>query len=654
MGQQIGDQFSNYHLSKLLGTGGFAEVWLAKKPNEQREVAVKILNVQLPTIEDQDYFLREAHHLGRLVHPHIIRLLDCGIQGEKPYLILDFAPHGTLRQRCRRGAVLPLSQVVHYVKQIADGLQYAHNQRIIHRDVKPENLLLDSHDNVLLSDFGISLPGQTLPSPKTQDILGTTGYMAPEQTDGHPAFASDQYSLAVIVYEWLSGTLPFKGTKAVEIRLQQQKSPPPLAKKVPGVTVELEQVIFKALSEQVSARFRRVQDFASALELAAGSHIPVPPPVHGMAGGGGNIAGKGNFPPIGGNVPGGNTPIPPVNVGANSPATIDTPRRNPGNVVPPTLPPIPPVGGVNNPGFNNPSPVQTPQQGGPTWPMNSPSNNPSPVPPPQQSPTWPMSNPSPVSPPQQGPAGAVNNSTPQQSPAGAFNNPSPVQPQQGQPVWFNKPMQNPPQPQGQVVLTGGSGNAPQPPSFVGNPFTPNNTQGPPYQQATMHSQHTVQAPHQAWQGGGGPPSFHGVGVPPPPMAKQNKSRSKELIDRRFIRDQRNKIFLFGGAIVDFLLAVAIGIREHDPVLSWDFWFISFIIAAVFRLLCAAIKSRKVAYVFAVLLAIYWYLGTWALGWVLYGNFPRFEPVPPHIFALIVGTIGLVLHVRYVLKNNSKR
>jgi serine/threonine protein kinase len=586
--------------------------------------------VQLPTIEEQDYFLREAHHLGRLVHPHIIRLLDCGIQGEKPYLILDYAHNGTLRLRCRRGATLPVSQVVEYVKQIADGLQYAHDQRIIHRDVKPENMLLDSHDTVLLSDFGISLPGQTLPYPKTQDIMGTTGYMAPEQLEGHPAFASDQYALAVVVYEWLSGSVPFKGNP-VEVRKQQRSSPAPLVKKVAGVTAELEQVIFKALSEQVTDRFRRVQYFAEALELAANNNMParraIPnsPPVQGAAVGGGNV-------------PGGNTPIPPANVGGNLPANIDTPRRNPANAIPPTIPPIPIAGGgLNNPVFNNSSPIQ----------------------PLQQSPAGGFNNPSPIQPLPQSPAGGFNNLSPNlpPSPAGGFNRPSPNPPQPQSPAgWHNAPMPNPPQPQGHIVLPAGNGNVPQQPPFGGgSPFAPGNAQGPNNQQASLHSQHTAQA-HPSWQGVGSP--FGGpppAPFPPPagPAAtKQKRSRFNEWFDRRFLKQPKNNFFVFGGGIVDFLLAVALGIWLHNAILSWDLWLGSLLIALLFRLLCAAIKSRSLAFVFIVPLVIYWYLGSWALGTVLY-HATRFEPVPPHIIALIVSIICAVTHVSYVISNKRR-
>lgn len=608
MGQQVGDQFSNYRLIRLLGTGGFAEVWLGKHPNEQREVAVKVLNVQLPTVEEQDNFLREAHYLGRLVHPHIVRLLDCGIQGEKPYLILDYAPNGTLRQRYRRGTMLSASQVAQYIKQIAEGLQYAHNQRIIHRDIKPENMLLDSNEKVLLGDFGISLPGQTLPYPKTQDIMGTTGYMAPEQLDGHPALASDQYSLAVVAYEWLSGAVPFKGTP-IEIRIRQRGSPPPLSKRVIGDSPDLEQALFKALSEEVTGRFRRVQDFADALEQAVNnpnmaihsaaqnspfvvpvSQPPNLPPVQGAAIGGSNIAG-------------GNTPIPPTSLAANSPVNINTPKRGPVNQIPPTIPPTTPIGGgFNNPVFSNP--------------FNSPSPN---------------------QPQPQGPIGGFNNSP--------LNQPQPQGPIGG----FNNPPPNQPQPQGPIVLPGGNATVPQQAAY-GNPFIAGIPQVPNNQQTSINNGYTI--PAQPWAGGanpfGGPPPAGSVNTTGP---KQQRSWFADWFDRRFLKQPKNSFFVFGGGIVDFLFAIALGIWLNGGDISWDLWFASFLAALLFRLPCAAVKSKNIALVLVGPLVFYWFIGSWALGTVLH-NATKLEPIPPHIIALVLGSIGLFMHVRYVL--NKKR
>ncbi len=165
-------------------------------------------------------FLKEAQALADLEHPHIIRIRDYGITEEDqiPYLIMDYTPYGTLLQRHPRGSCVPLSTVVSYVKQIADALQYAHNHKRIHRDIKPENMLLSNGGNVLLSDFGLVEVVQTsmsltssAKSVASRKIEGTERYMAPEQFRGRPKPASDQYSLGIVAYEWLSGEPPFRG-----------------------------------------------------------------------------------------------------------------------------------------------------------------------------------------------------------------------------------------------------------------------------------------------------------------------------------------------------------------------------------------------------------------------------------------------------------
>ncbi len=159
-----------------------------------------------------DSFLKEAQTVARLVHPHIVRVLEFGLDGQTPFLVMDYATGGTLRQRHHRGTLLPLSTVVSYVKQATDALQYAHDKKFIHRDIKPENRLVGERDAVLLSDFGIALIAQSSRYQSTQDVVGTVAYMSPEQIQGRPRPAGDQYSLGIVVYEWLTGDRPFHGS----------------------------------------------------------------------------------------------------------------------------------------------------------------------------------------------------------------------------------------------------------------------------------------------------------------------------------------------------------------------------------------------------------------------------------------------------------
>jgi eukaryotic-like serine/threonine-protein kinase len=168
------------------------------------QVAIKILNTTL-TVDDRHSFLIEARTIAHLVHSHIVRVLDFGIHNDVPFLVMDYAPNGSLRQQYPKGTRLPLHTTVSYVKQIASALQYAHNHKLIHRDVKPENILLGRDKQLLLSDFGIAVVARSSLSQSTQEVVGTVAYMAPEQVEGKPRPASDQYALAILVYEWLCG-----------------------------------------------------------------------------------------------------------------------------------------------------------------------------------------------------------------------------------------------------------------------------------------------------------------------------------------------------------------------------------------------------------------------------------------------------------------
>ena len=200
MVDRIGQQLGNYRLIRLLGQGGFADVYLAEHTFLSTQAAIKLLHTRL-TGDELQAFLNEARTIAHLIHPNIVRVLEYGVENGMPYLVMDYAPGGTLRQRHPRGTALPLPLIVSYVRQVAAALQYAHNQKLIHRDVKPENMIIGRNNEVLLSDFGVALIAQSSLSQSVHEVAGTVTYMAPEQIRGKPRFASDQYALAVVVYD---------------------------------------------------------------------------------------------------------------------------------------------------------------------------------------------------------------------------------------------------------------------------------------------------------------------------------------------------------------------------------------------------------------------------------------------------------------------
>ena len=274
MTNRISQQLGNYQLVRHLGRGAFSDVYLGIHVHLKTPAAIKILHTEL-TSSDVEKFRTEARTIARLEHPHIVRVIDFGIEDHTPFLVMSFAPNGTLRQRYPKGTILSLATIISYVTQIAGALQYAHNQKFIHRDIKPENILLGRQNEVLLSDFGFVLIAQSSISQSTKEMAGTIPYMAPEQFHGKPRFASDQYSLGIVVYEWLTGDRPFQGS-VLEITTQHMiKLPPPICIKNPAISPEVEEVLLTALAKEPQQRFATVQAFANALQQASNLVSPI-------------------------------------------------------------------------------------------------------------------------------------------------------------------------------------------------------------------------------------------------------------------------------------------------------------------------------------------------------------------------------------------
>jgi serine/threonine protein kinase len=260
--------FGRYRLLQLLGRGASAEVYLGEHIYLKTFFAIKILQTRLSESESEK-FRNEARLLARLKHPNIVTAHDYDVENGFPYIVMDYAHNGTLRKRYPRGTRVPSADIMRYVTQVANALQYAHDrERLVHRDVKPENMLLGPNDEVWLSDFGISLIMPTSRSLTLQEMAGTVQYMAPEQVRARPGFASDQYALGIVVYEWLCGSCPFNGS-FTEIPVQHLYAPPPpLRTKVPAISPAVEEVVLRALAKDPQQRFPTVRAFADALNEA--------------------------------------------------------------------------------------------------------------------------------------------------------------------------------------------------------------------------------------------------------------------------------------------------------------------------------------------------------------------------------------------------
>ncbi len=266
-------RIGGYRLLSLLGRGGFGDVYLGEQIRDHSQVAVKILhNTSLTHPKDIKEFINEAR-MFRHQHPHIVPVLYFGVdRKDTPFLVMQYASHGTLRQRHAPGTQLAPPLVAEYVGQVASALQYAHDRQIIHRDVKPENMLLNSDDQVMLSDFGIATVFHSTPSTtdKNKNVNGTAYYIAPEQIQGIPCPASDQYALGIVAYEWLSGHPPFEGHTPLEIGMQHlTATPPSLCDQVPSLSPQIETVILKALAKDPDKRYPSIQAFADALQQAS-------------------------------------------------------------------------------------------------------------------------------------------------------------------------------------------------------------------------------------------------------------------------------------------------------------------------------------------------------------------------------------------------
>jgi serine/threonine protein kinase len=274
LGQTIGD----YRIIGILGNGGHGIVLKAENIHDPSIiVAIKLANgpTDPATLSELQ---KEAQRIAGLQHPHIIRQIGFDVYNQTPYIIMEYALNGSLRDRYPPSSVVNLDIVVEIVKQVASALQYVHDQGLIHRDLKPQNILINSSDEMLLSDFGIAMNQ----SSTTSNVVGTYLYMAPEVIGTKPEPASDQYALAVMVYELLTGSFPFYAKDPVTLsRMHVQDIPTPPSTLNPAIPQTVEVVISRGLAKDPKWRYKSVDEFADELYRASKglpSQVPVVDP----------------------------------------------------------------------------------------------------------------------------------------------------------------------------------------------------------------------------------------------------------------------------------------------------------------------------------------------------------------------------------------
>ncbi len=280
-----------YRLEARIAAGGMSTVYKAIDETLERTVAVKLMNREVASDSDQlERFRREARAVAQLSHPHIVGVIDAAEDDGRPYIVFEYVEGETLKDLIRREGQLPIPEAVAYAIEIARALGAAHQRHIIHRDVKPQNVLIDHEGSAKVTDFGIARTLEEDGLTADGRVLGTTDYVSPEQALGHPVTGrSDLYSLGIVLYEMLTGDVPFHGDNQVAVAMKHvREEMPDVALLRPGISAALAQVVDTATAKRETERYADDREMIADLEDALGletaragtSRMPATPAGH--------------------------------------------------------------------------------------------------------------------------------------------------------------------------------------------------------------------------------------------------------------------------------------------------------------------------------------------------------------------------------------
>ena len=271
-GTRISDR---YKIIGKIGSGGMANVYLAEDLILERQVAVKMMSLTFNEDEESDNlrrFQREALSTTELIHPNIVNIYDVG-EGERPYIVMEYVNGTDLKKYIQDNHPIPYSKVIKIMSQILSGISYAHRNGVIHRDIKPHNILIDKEGTVKITDFGIAVALSQNSITQTNSILGSVQYISPEQARGNMVTKqSDIYSLGIVLYEMLTGVVPFEGESAVSVALKHFQSPiPSLREFDTRIPQPLENVVLRAAAKDAKDRYGSVSEMQADLETSLDS-----------------------------------------------------------------------------------------------------------------------------------------------------------------------------------------------------------------------------------------------------------------------------------------------------------------------------------------------------------------------------------------------